>query len=210
MTAAAAASAVAPSPKAIAEAINLTRSDLPGFTASPSSSSSNDPTSARLRRCDAGLVANHPGEVDASSPDFSHSMNLTFEYVSSQVSIERSRSLVTGDLALARSSRVLSCLASALDGDTVASGGHTVHIIDVRASRAPFSLAASDAAFDIRVQFAYDPPGPAFPFYMDIRGFAVGRDELSLMTIASLQPFPPIEAHQLARLMLGRAVARPH
>ena len=198
------------SAKAVADAINLRSSDLPGFKSSPSGSSSNDPFDARLTRCDSGLLTTHPGEVNADSPEFTQGGSAAFESVSSSVSIETSATIAAHDLALAQTSRVLGCFTTAIDGLRVQVGnGQTTTIVDVHVSRTPFSLRGTDAKVDVRIQFAYGL-ATTLPFYLDLRAIATGRDELSLVTVCSLHPCGSTFADHLASLLLSRALARPH
>jgi hypothetical protein len=162
-----------------------------------------------MGRCDPGLVGVHPGEVDVNSPQFTQSNGAAFDGVSSEVSIERSRTSVEDDFAKLRSTRLLDCLVSAIKRATVpVGGGQTTRLTDVHASDVAFSIPRSDAEFDIRIQFAFT--AAPVPFYLDVRGMALGHDELALTTISTFQPFQPTRALQLATLMLNRALARPH
>jgi hypothetical protein len=72
-----------------------------------------------------------------------------------------------------------------------------------------FSVPGSHGAFDLRVQYAYSIR-PDLPFYIDLRGIMIGRDELELETVTSLQSFSTTTGAQLATLLFRRDVAQPH
>jgi hypothetical protein len=209
------ADAAAPSSQAIAAAINLKPSDMPGFKASGSSSSSsssasNDPVESRMARC--GVAMSHPREVSADSPDFKKSSGVDFEQVSSHVGLERSPGTVATDLEAVRSSRVLNCFDKVLDGAQVGAsiGSQTMHMIDVHASSLAYTVRGSDDAVDLRISLAYNPPGPVLTVFLDFRTIATGHDEVMLTTVRTFQPFPAAKANRLVALLLRRALARPH
>lgn len=199
----------APSEEAIAAAINLKSADLPGFAASSSTSSLGASFAGSAARCDPAVFVVHAGAVGASSPDFSKSTSTEFDQVSSDVTIERTRTLVAEDLAAVRNPRLVVCLVSAVNGYSGTVSGHTVRAIDAHGSDVPFSVPGSDGAFDLRVQYAYNF-APELPFYIDLRVITIGRDELELETVTSLKTFATTTAAQLATLLFRRAVAHPH
>lgn len=202
-------------PRAIARAINLHASDLPGFTAQPPDhSGTGSQIGSRMKGClGAGWIAQHTGGdlVDVSSPQFASGSGLQAEQVSSDVTIKRSTSLVRRDLAVIQSGRIQGCLGQALDGITIPTqSGPTVTIDHVRAARLAAAGQGSDGSFGIRTTMSMSALGVNVPVTLDILGYAVGRDELSLVTFTIARPFSAQIERQLAAVLISRALAHPH
>lgn len=198
---------------AIARAINLRAGDLPGFTAQAvTSNPADNEIASRARRC-PGITdpGGHPGAVKASSPMFQTGSGATSLQLQSNVEIERSSSVVASDLKRVQSEPVQSCLQQVFDGLSIpASNGVPVTIGGVQVTPLPTSRAGASASFGLRVVMVLSALGRSLPFTMDLFGYSVGRDEVSLVTYAVEQPFPPQAEQRLGALLVTRALARPH
>jgi len=217
-----------PSPAAerIANAINLRLADLPqGFSiAAKQSVTVGGRPGARFNRCigiGAELVAyvktsaasadNAPA---VSSPDFVQASPAVQE-VTSSVAVEGSASLVENSLASAKAAfadqRLSGCLAHALDGVTYTySDGQKIAFSNVAVSRIPVVATSANASLGIRVATTISGPSQSTLMYIDILGFAVGRDAISLTAVSIAQPFPTITEQVLSMDLVNRADAQPH
>ena len=200
---------------AIAEAINLHASDLPGFTVQAANhSSAGKQIDSRMRDClGAGWIAHHSGGelADVSSPQFTSGSGLQAEQVGSSVTIKTSVNAVSTDLAAINSGRIQHCFASALDGVTIPTrAGLILTIGNVEVTQLAVSSRGSDGSFGIRTTMTMSALGRSIPLVLDILGYAVGKDELGLFTFAVGQPFSSPAEQQLASLLITRALARPH
>src|SRR5579864_4515511 len=201
--------------QAIAAAINLRASDLPGFTAqAPDHSGTGSQIDSRMRACvGSGWIAQHSGSqlADVSSPQFASGSGLQAEQVSSDVTIKRSVGAVRSDLATIESGRIQGCLAPALDGVTIPTrSGLPVTIGNVQVTQFAPSSAGSDGSFGIRTTMLMNAAGVNVPVVLDILGYAVGKDELGLITFGIGHPFSTPSEQQLSSLLITRALARPH
>lgn len=199
---------------AIARAINLRPSDVPGFIvlAATHNSRADSEINARAQRCPGVQGLGHTrAQAEASSPEFKAGAGLTALQVKSEAAIESSRSAVARDLALIRTGRAQACLTQALNGVTIpTSNGTPLTITDVHVL--PMSLPANGAedSFALRISTHMNILGHSIPFTMDLLGYAVGRDELSLITYALAQPFPAAAEQHLSALLISRALTHPH
>ena len=212
-------------PVAMARAINVQQSDLAGFTVEPNAHATiSGGPQERFNRCvglGTALIADvrdsgDPAARGVSSPQFTSGSGLQTEAVSSTVSIEASRTAVTGKLAQARSQlaghRVQDCLGQALDHVTYHyPSGASVALGDVHVYPVASPAGGTDGEVAIQVEMTMTAStGVSVPIYMDIFGFGVGRDALSLLTIGVQEPFPFATELRLASLMVNRATRLPH
>jgi hypothetical protein len=200
--------------QAIAQAINLRPSDLPGFVVSaPDHSSAGNQFNARMKACvGSGFISqfSRGNLADVNSPTFTSGSGLQAEQVSSGVTIVRSSAVVRGDLAAIDSGRIQGCLASSLDGMTVpTNSGATVTVNNVQVAALPTAQGAN-GSFGLRTTMSMSALGINIPVVLDILGYGVGRDELALMAFAIGRPFPQQTEQRLSSLLVSRAVAHPH
>jgi hypothetical protein len=213
-------------PAAIARAINVRQSDLPGYTVEPNANATvGGQPQQRFNRCvgfGTTLLAYLRNGSDLaagatiSSPQFTDGSGLQSESVSSTVAIEGSRTVVARELAEARSQlarqRVENCLDQALDNVTYHyPTGVSIALSDVAVSPVPSPAGGTDGNVAIEVEMTLTAStGITVPIYMDMFGFGVGRDALSLLTLSIQHPFPFTTDTQLASLMVNRATQLPH
>jgi hypothetical protein len=201
--------------RGVAQEINLRASDLPGFTVQNSGSDAADHAlDARMTACmGPGWIANEGRTdlADISSPQFVSGTGLQTELVSSDVTIARSAAAVRRDLALVNSGHIQSCFAQALDGVTVPTAhGPAVTIGSVQVTSLSVPVARSDGGFGMRATMVMSALGINVPVVLDILGYSVGRDELSLMALAIGHPSSAPTEQRLSTLLVNRALEHPH
>ncbi len=201
--------------RAIAQAINLHASDLPGFTvAPPDHSGTGQQLDSRMKACvGSGWIAQHSGGhlVDVSSPQFTSGSGLQTEQVGSDVAITRSTRSVSSDLAAISSGRIQGCLAPTLDGLAIPTqSGAVVTIDNVQVIPLAAPAGGSDGSFGIRTTMTMNALGINVPVILDILGYAVGKDELSLDAFTIGHPLAVQTEQQLSSLLISRALSRPH
>ena len=213
-------------PAAIARAINVRQSDLPGFTIEPNANATfGGQPQQRFNRCvgfGTTLLAyvrngsDLAAQAAISSPHFTDGSGLQSESVSSAVAIEGSHTVVAHELAQARSQlaghRVDDCLDQALDHVTYHyPDGMSIALGDVGVSPVPSPAGGTDGEVAIELEMTLTAStGATVPIYMDMFGFGVGRDALSLLTFGIQDPFPFATDLRLASLMVSRATQLPH
>jgi hypothetical protein len=201
--------------RAIAHAINLRPSDLPGFVVEPPDhSGAGRQVDSRMTACvGSGWVAQHRGGhlVDVASPQFASGSGLASVQVGSDVTIVSSTNVVRRDLATINSGRIQNCLASALNGLAITTqNGPVVTIDSTQVTPIAMPAGASDGSFGIRTTMTMSALGRSVPVIFDTLGYAVGRDEIGLTAFGIGNPFPAQSEQQLAALLISRALSHPH
>jgi hypothetical protein len=198
---------------ALARAINLKPSDLPGFTVQPpdhGSSSSDKIINARMKNCLGPIAVPDHGGASAQSPTLTSGSGLQVVSVQSQVGILSSKAGVASDFAfIARNPQVWTCLSSAMSGLSATSNGVTVTFNNVHATPLAASARGADMATGVRLVMTLSARGLSFPMVFDLLAYGVGRDELSFYTITLGADASTLE-QQVAGDMIARALAHPH
>ena len=194
---------------AFAHAVNLTPSDVPGFTVS----SAHQSESAREKRLERQMLrcvgAAGPGAsvADVSSKSFELKRGIVELGVSSEVAVARTPSATAGELAAIRSSHVRGCFSHYLDllfkGQQY--GGASVGSVTIASGTPPAPGAAG--SFGWRIIANLITQRVKLPFYMDILGFVNGRSRVTLFSSGALRPFPAEAQQRLFALLLDRAKA---
>ena len=197
---------------AIARAINLRATDLPGFTSQPGGGGGGTPFGPQLNSTCSGLVgAGHPGQrAYASSPEFMKTSGLRSQQVQSEVAIERSRRIVTHDLAVGRSKHTRVCIKSVLEALSFTEQGTRFTLTNVSVTPLRVNIAGTNGSFGLRLHAAVSALSIKVPFTIDLIGAAVGRDEISLIAGGTDEKFPRNTEQQLSQLLVSRALALPH
>jgi hypothetical protein len=192
--------------RAEAGAINLRSGDLPGYAVPAQHDSvAGRQIGVHLQRCLGIGVGQRSGPNDASSPTFTRGSGLLTRQVVSDVT-EISGPAGASDFALVRSGRVTACLKRGLNGVTVqTASGLPVRISGVRVNQVRAGAPGAKASFDLHVAMSAGALGQAVPVYLDLIGYAVGDDEVSLVTLALAHPFPARTAKRLSSLLVRRA-----
>jgi hypothetical protein len=215
-SASAATSKVSPAEKAIANAINLRRSDLPaGFSVSSNAgvTAGGDP-GAQFNTC-YGPGATQPGgdSPSVSSADFakdsgggegvSLTSGVTFP---SPVQLAR-------DTAEARNPRLPQCVADAIAALSLKAGGVKITGSQPHAVRLPDQVKATALVhplLSMHASLTWTARGVSLPVYMDLYLVSVGHEEIDLFVFATVQPVVISSEGHLLALMVGRALAQPH
>jgi hypothetical protein len=200
---------------AFALAVNLTASDVPGFSVkrreAHRSSASERALEARLRRCVGGSAAatGGPTRPEQDSPQFARRVSVVQQTVSSSVSFAASASAAAGELRLLRSPHTRGCLSSyvgeLLRGGRLGSG--TVKRVSIAQGVPP--APGTSGGFAWRITAVLQARGVQIPFYLDVLGFVEGPAQVMLQSSGLIVPFPASAEEALFRLLLARARAHP-
>jgi hypothetical protein len=194
---------------AIAGAINLRASDLPGFKAQPSGTGSGNPLNAKAKEACPGITSKgHRAFI--SSPNFQRSSSLEVQAVQSQVQIESSRRVAATDVAHLSSPNLPACYRRVFEGLTLPTNGGNVKITDVGVTRLSVTVPGADSAYGIRIKMVMSIETTHIPVQMDQVGFGVGRDLLNFFTMSLVEPLPASMENRLESLIVRRALAEPH
>lgn len=201
-----------PSPRAIADAINLRLSDLPGFQLGSNAgvSTSGDP-SAQFKQCFGGGVPDD-GTPSFGSPDFDSGGGLQDVSVGSSVSFVAPSTLAR-DATLARDPRFPQCVSDALAAINYSAHGVQITGSNPTATTLPVPVSASasvDPVLGMRAAMTWTADGINIPVYIDVYLVGVGHDELSVFGFATQSPLSSSTAQRLVNLVVTRALAQPH
>jgi hypothetical protein len=117
---------------------------------------------------------------------------------------------VTHDLSVGRSKHTRVCIKHDLQTLTISELGTKFTITGVRVTALHPTVAGANGSFGIRVKAAMAGLSVRIPFSVDVLGFAIGRDEISLTTGGLERTFPRTTQQQLSQLLVSRALALPH
>ncbi len=191
-----------------ARAVNLTATDLPGFTAA----APQDSSSARERQLErqmlscAGLAGAAAKSVaEQSSKTFRYKQQLVDLSVSSEVSVAASAAEAARSLKALQSAHIRSCfseyLTHVLKGEHVS--GATPGRVTIQSGTPP--APGMTGSFGWRVTARYIVRGVQLPIYLDFLGFVDGPSEVTLLSSGLLRPFPAEAEQHLFTLLLARA-----
>ncbi len=197
---------------AFAHAVNLTASDVPGFTATPNhhgSSASERRLEQELRSCTGAQGSQSPRStlVEAGSPAFGLHHGILDLTVSSEVSVAQSAAQAAGTLSAIRSARVRGCVSRYLSQLLKSQhyGGATVTGVSIASGTPP--APGTTGGFGWRVTATLAVHGIHVSFYLDILGFVYGPAQVTLTSSGALRPFPAAAQEQLFSQLLTRARA---
>lgn len=206
---------------AFAHAVNLRAGDLPGFKESPAKregeSASDKQFDRQMRRCVGAAVTGvlegaEKGKAlaDVKSDSFKREAPMLLEEAQSSVEVMRTGGVPRRALALIRSNRVRTCLATALGGMLRHMAGSKMHgatarLVSVTTTAPP--APGADGSFGWRVAATIATHGVTVPVYFDILAFISGRAAVMLMTSSLPAPFPAATENHLFALLVERAQA---
>jgi hypothetical protein len=211
---AAVASAVTPSDRALANAVNLKLSDLPGFRLGSSSGGGvgGDPGTQFSKCFGAGSSALGSNAPTVNSPDFVKGTGL--EEVSLDSTVEfASPAALKGEATLAKSPRFPQCVADALAALTLSAQGAKITGGNAHAERLPSEIkttATVDSVLSMRASMTWTVRGLSFPVYMDLYMVAAGHEQITMFVLATAEPVVVASEWRLMTLMINRALAKPH
>jgi hypothetical protein len=197
---------------AFARAVNLTASDVPGFSAARRSAPAPQKRAeGELFRCAGARGA--PGHsrardvAQAGSPSFELRRGIIDLGVSSEVGVARSPALADSEVAALHSRRVRTCFRRYLDS-VLAAGrprGTNVGPVAIESGNPPAPGAAGSFGWRVRASFGLD--GVSVPVYLDLLGFVYGAARVTLVSSGAVRPFPALAQQRLFALLLLRARA---
>jgi hypothetical protein len=194
---------------AFARAVNLTASDVPGFSVS---SEHNRDTAAekqlerQMLRC-AGNLSAGKGLAEVSSQDYALKRGILDLGVSSEVGVAQTPALAARELAAIRSAHVRGCFSRYLDllFKSKQFNGAIVSPVSIASGTPPASGTAG--GFGWRVTATFTVRRIRVPLYLDILGFVYGPARVTLFSSGVLRPFPAAVQQGLFSLLLSRAKA---
>ena len=194
----AAADMTRPEARSLAQAVNLTASDLPGFTASRPDSSSGDPRAdARFAKC-AGTVPSKKALADVPSSDFVRETDASYTAVSSDVQVMPNQSLVRKDMRAAQKPRARRCLSAALRRQLASQG------TDIAGLSVSLMRPGVPGGFGYRVKVVARAQGVKVPVYIDMLAFGDGPVEAAVIFTTSLRPAVRSEESRLLDIVRTR------
>ena len=211
---AAAGSGVTPSDRAVANAVNLRLSDLPGFRLGSTGGVSlgGDP-GTQFNRC-FGTVAKTSGHnaPSVSSPGFLKGTGLEEVSLTSSVGFS-SPAAIALDSTLAKSPHFPRCVADALAALTLSANGVKITGSNAHAERLASAVKRTggvDPVLSMRASMTWTVRGLSFPMYMDLFVVAVGHEEISMFVFATVQPVVVASESRLITVLINRALAKAH
>ncbi len=193
--------------RAIGNAVNLTSADLPGYSATPQQPISGEKqTSAQFAACVDGIG---PADTIAKlySAKFDRGSGLRVEQVESSVTVLRSASLATRELAADEGAGAQSCLAKSVLQGAVRASSSSIKYGALQISRIPTPPGATDGSVGYRFVVAVTSSGLRFQIYDDLLGFRAGPTGIGLETLRIGQAFPTSDETRLYSLLVSRAKA---
>jgi hypothetical protein len=197
---------------AFARAVNLTASDVPGFSAARRSAPPpRKRAEGELFRCAGGRGAPRHGRAgdvaQAGSPSFELRRGIIDLGVSSEVGVARSPALADAELAALHSGRVRACFQRYLDSVLAAGRPSRTNVgpVAIESGSPPATGAAGSFGWRVRASFRLD--GVSVPVYLDLLGFVYGPARVTLVSSGALRPFPALAQQRLFSLLLLRARA---
>jgi hypothetical protein len=201
---------------ALARAVNLRASDVPGFKASSEEKAHESAAEKRLEqemlKCVgasslSGLGASLGGKAlaEARSKDFKLQRGIVNLSVHSEVSVARSARVAGKDLSALRGSRVKACLSRYLNlfFKTSLPRGTSIGPVSIQSGTPPAPGAAG--SFGWRIGATFTVGRIPVPFYFDILSFAYGPAEVTLFSSGLPEPFPAKAQEHLFSLLVARA-----
>jgi hypothetical protein len=194
---------------ALARAVNLRASDVPGFTASAKEKKQPESVSEKqlereMLKC-VGVLGSDNALAEASSKDFKFEHGILNLSVHSEVSVASTPALAAENLAALRGKRVRACLSRYLNRFFKRSAvrGASVSPVSILSGTPPAPGAAG--SFGWRITATYTVHGIPIPFYFDILSFAYKHAEVTLFSSGLPEPFPAKAQEKLFSLLLARA-----
>jgi hypothetical protein len=194
--------------QALAQAINLTQTDLRGYqsTAPDRETAAAQRSDDRLAKCDGGVPTKQQ-IVNLNSRNFQQGAGLTEHEVNSNVTVLPSAALVQKNLRAVSSAKGRRCFQrfiNTLVGQTTS--GVTVSAGHV--SKLPVPVTGTAGAFGMRVALQFSTHGLHVPAVIDVFGIARGPVEIELETLSANGPFPAADEKRLFGALATRAAAK--
>jgi len=195
---------------AFAHAVNLSSTDVPGFSVSSKherDTAEEKQLEHQMLRCAGNLTAGK-GLAEVSSPNYALKRGILDLGVSSEVGVAPTPALATRELASIRSAHVRGCFSRYLDllFKSKQFSGAIVSPVSIASGTPPAPGTAG--GFGWRVTATFTVQRIRVPLYLDILGFVYGAARVTLFSSGVLRPFPAPIQQGLFSLLLSRAKAR--
>ncbi|MFI4985710.1 MAG: hypothetical protein ACHQAV_06985 [Solirubrobacterales bacterium] len=192
-----------------ARAVNLTATDVPGFSVSSQherGTAEERQLEHQMLRC-AGNLSAGKGLAEVSSQDYALKRGILDLGVSSEVGVAQTSALATRELATIRSAHVRGCFSHYLDllFKSKQFNGAIVSPVSIASGTPPAPGTAG--GFGWRVTATFTVQRIRVPLYLDILGFVYGPARVTLFSSGVLRPFPAAVQQGLFSLLLSRAKA---
>ncbi len=191
---------------ALAKALNLRASDLPGFHVNTERTSTNSREKA-LERAARACMGNREVTplAEAGSHTFERSAQILNVSASSSVEVANTPAQALAELNLLRGNRASGCLKVFI-GHLLAlqsKSGTSLKISSIVKSSPPAPGTAGSYGWLITARASTH--GVQIPLYIDIVGFDYGQAMVSLFSFGLTVPFPPRAESELFALLVERA-----
>lgn len=199
---------------AFAHAVNLTTTDVPGFT--PSHKPEHESAAERrlqqqLRSCGgagASSLEHSPGALaEVGSPDFELHRGVLALTVSSEVTVAHTPAQAAATLAAIRSPRIRACFSRYLSALLKAQPHTGATVVGVSIASGTPPAPGTTGGFAWRVTATLAVRGIHVSFYFDILGFVDGPAQVTLDSTGTVRPFPAKAQEELYSQLLARARA---
>jgi hypothetical protein len=190
--------------------VNLTATDVPGFTAEQREHKDETAAEKRLEHqmvhC-AGALGSREKLIEASSSKFKHGHVLPEVDVSSEVSVARTPGLAARELAAIRRAHARACVSRYLNllFKAKAFPGASISPITIVAGTPP--ALGTSGGFGWRIKLTLTVKGIRIPLYFDILGFVYGPAQVALLSSGFPTPLPAAIQQHLFVLLVERAKA---
>ncbi len=196
--------------RAYARAVNLTATDVPGFTPTEhheQSSASQRRLEHQMLQC-TGIAGATKGVLEESSKSYELKRGIVNLSVSSEVSVQASAAQAERVREAVASAHVRGCFSRYLEQlfkSEKLPAGASAGPVTIQSGTPP--ARGTGGGFGWRVTASFDVHGVKLPLYFDILGFVDGPSEVTLMSSGVLRPFPAEAEQHLFTLLLSRAEA---
>jgi hypothetical protein len=195
---------------AFAHAVNLSATDVPGFTASATHEHETK-VEKRLQRKLLGCLGggrSEPTLASVSSPSFKREAGIVQQGLSSSVSVTRTSAGSRRELAELRSNHTRACLQSYLDQLFKGPAFHGAPVDHVSISRGVPPSFGTTGSFAWRITVGFTVHSIRIPFYLDVLGFVYGPSQVMLLSSGLPVPFPAKAEEHLFSVLAARARAQ--
>jgi hypothetical protein len=192
---------------AYALAVNLRRSDLPGFKVAAEDkhrTSSEGALERKLFECVSGGHS-QPALAEQATREYQRKVGVFEVGVSSGVNVAQSAAAADRELAKLRSSRTHGCLQDYLDAVLKGPAFEKAPVQGVSISQGVPPSFGTTGSFAWRIKASFDLHRVQIPFYVDVLGFVYGSARVTLISSGLPLPFPAGDQERLFGVLLSRA-----
>ncbi len=194
--------------RAIANAINLTSADLPGYISSPEKESNSKAEHEELARC-MGATDPRLALTEVNSENFKRTDSQGSEELQSAVTVMPSTALAARNLVAARSAQAEVCLKSSIDKEAVERSNKKINYSPAAIGPIPAEVLGVSGSYGLHTAIdVIVTRGPFYILYSDLLGLVDGPIEVTLTTVSTRHPVALTTEQHLLSLLLERARAQ--